>query len=61
LIQSRLIYLNQADQYPITSNSSNLITHEETELVDYIKCQFEQTLQYLKANQQDRYKDIELP
>lgn len=62
LISSRLIYINQPDRHPFTSNSSSLMNHDDNQ--DFITRQFDQTMEYLRSCRErspERYKEIELP
>ncbi|GAN08324.1 vacuolar protein sorting-associated protein 35 [Mucor ambiguus] len=64
LISSRLMYINQQDQHPFTSNSSSLLDHDDSSLPDYIIRQFDSILAYLRYCRErspERYTEIELP
>ncbi|KAL9537345.1 hypothetical protein MBANPS3_011859 [Mucor bainieri] len=64
LISSRLVYVHQQDQHPLTSNSSSLLNHDDSSLPDYITRQFDSILAYLRFCRErspEKYTGIELP
>ncbi|EPB83787.1 hypothetical protein HMPREF1544_09471 [Mucor circinelloides 1006PhL] len=64
LVSSRLMYLNQQDQHPFTSNSSSLMDHDDSSLQDFITRQFDSVLAHLRFCRErspERYIEVELP
>ncbi|KAL7310172.1 retromer complex subunit Vps35, variant 2 [Mucor circinelloides] len=64
LISSRLMYINQQDQHPFTSNSSSLMDHDDSSLQDFITRQFDSVLAHLRFCRErspEQYIEVELP